>query len=269
MHEEQIQRLVAEVIKRVAVHLGADGSKGPIIVVFSGATVGFSTAIQQLRQLILGGYQIRAAFSKAAESLYGKVVKDQLAGFPHFSPLDSSKWLDAIKDAKAVLIPLLSVNTLSKLSLLIGDNLATNIILHALFMGKPVIAARDGVDPHSEGRRKLGFHLGTAALNAAIQQRLNTLNDYGCTLADVRKLGEAVNTILESNYQRHSVQSPTAGPPRPVINARREVITAAQVTHAHRAGLALAISSGCLMTPLARELASRLGVVLCENDETV
>ncbi|MGA7876947.1 MAG: flavoprotein [Desulfoferrobacter sp.] len=267
MNEEQVQRLVAEVIKRVAVRLGADGDRGLIIAVFTGATVEFDESVQQLRQLILQGYRIQFALSKAAEGLYGQVLRDQLEGFPHSDRVDSTKWLSALHDARAVVVPLLSVNTLSKLALLMPDNVPTNIVLHALFMGKPVIAARNGVDPHSEGRKKLGFHQGTAALNAAVRDRLVTLSDYGCRLTDVRKLGEAVKSLLELKHPLHLKQSITSGPPRPLTNIRQKVITAAQVTHAHRAGLGLQISSGCLVTPLARDLASRLGVVLCEIDE--
>jgi len=262
MNEEQIQRLVAEVIKRVAVRLEADGDRGLIIAVLTGATVEFDEAVQQLRQLILQGYQIQVALSQAAEGLYGQVLRDRLEGFPYSDRIDSVKWFSALHDARAVVVPLLSVNTLSKLALLIADNVPANIVLHALFMGKPVIAARNGVDPHSEGRKKLGFDQGTAALNAAVKDRLATLSDYGCRFTDVEKLGEAVKSILELKHQRHLKHSITSGPPRPLSNIRQKVITAAQVTHAHRAGSGLEISSGCLVTPLARDLASRLGVVL-------
>jgi len=56
--------------------------------------------------------------SQAAEALYGQVIRDQLAGFPHISTVHSTNWLSALKEARAIVVPLLSVNTLSKVSLL-------------------------------------------------------------------------------------------------------------------------------------------------------
>ena len=67
--------------------------------------------------------------------------------------MEESKWLLTLKDSCAVIVPMLSLNTLSKLALLVADNFASNIILHALFAGKPVLLARNGVDPSDNGRR--------------------------------------------------------------------------------------------------------------------
>ena len=74
--------------------------------------------------------------------------------------LEPATWLKALKKARAVAVPMLSLNTLSKLSMLLADNTATNIVLHALLMGKPVVAARNGADPRDKGREGLGFHRG-------------------------------------------------------------------------------------------------------------
>jgi len=266
MSEEQIQRLVAEVISRLATRLGADGSRGLLMVVFTGATAGFREALQQVRRLVLSGYRIQTAFSKGASELYARVVRNQLSGFPHIETVDPGKWLSALQSAHAVVVPLLSVNTLSKLALLIADDLSTNLILHGLFMGKPIIVARNGADPEKPGRRELGFHLGSPALNRALMDRLRILGEFGCILVDVDQLGETVQLTLP-----RTAASPEAGGHPALqtsgrtLSVSEAVITSLHVTHAHRAGANLVVTKSTLITPLARELAARCGVDFLES----
>ena len=156
MSEEQIQGLVARVIQRLAERLGALGDKGRVVVVFTAASVEFREAIQQVRNLIMDGFRVQLVFSPAAEHLISRPVREQLDIFPYVSMVEPATWLSVLKDARAVVVPLLSLNTLSKLSMVIADNTATNIILHALLMGKPVVIARNGADPADKGREELG-----------------------------------------------------------------------------------------------------------------
>jgi len=266
MNDDPVQELIVEVISRLAVRLGADGRKGLLAVVCTGATVGFGSALQQVRQLVLRGYRVELAFSDAAESLYGKAFRDQLAGFPHVSGVDPHRWLKALGEARAVAAPLLSVNSLSKLALLVADNLASNLLLHGLFMGKPVIVARNGAAPESPGRRDLGFHLGTPALNRALEERFQTLSAYGCSIADVNELSATVDSILAERPSEAIVrEAPLPSVPRPNLAAAGGVVTAVDVVHAHRVGADLRLGRGAIVTPLARELAARHGVAMVES----
>lgn len=266
MDERQFQKLVARVVGRLAQRLGASGEKGCLIVVFTAATVAFSEAVQQVRNLILDGFQLRLAFTDAAEQLLGKAVMDQLAGFPHITPVESSSWLGALREARAVVVPLLSLNTLSKLSLLIADNTAVNLILHGLFMGKPVIVARNGADPCAKGRQELGFQEGRAALSRAMAERLRTIAEYGCMLTDIGGLRATVNSVLHS-------PSPVSGTKgalssrsiAPIAGPSGHFITAAEVLQAWRTGAHLDGGAAVGMTPLARELARRYGVLVTSN----
>jgi hypothetical protein len=255
VNREQVLRLVAEVISRLTPRLGADGRRGCLVVAFSGATGSFSETLRQCRLLVLGGYQLRLAFSPAAEQLFGSVVRESLDGFPHVDQVDRVQWLGELLESRAVLCPMLSVNTLSKVSLLIGDGLVPNLLLHGLFMGKPVVLARDGVDLADEGRRGLGIDQATPALRQALDERLRTVADYGCLITDVRGLHATVNSVLVSGSVRASAGALPAGP----------IVTATDVRRAHGAGGALSLSPGSLVTPLARDLAMQLGVRLTRN----
>jgi len=268
MNDEHVQQIVAEVISRLAARLGADGSRGTVITVFTGATVAFSEAIQQVRAFILDGYRIQMVFSQAAEQLFARAVTDELRGFPHVNSMEPTKWLSALKETCAVVVPLLSVNTVSKLSMLIADNLATNLILHALFMGKTVVASQNGADPTGRGREELGFAKGTPALRGALTQRLRTLTDYGCHLTDVKGLRDTLNSIISGSKAAIAIPpDQTSDAPHSTVSHSEKVLTATDIRYAHHLGVTLGISSATVITPLARDLAMRYGVALSGNNE--
>jgi hypothetical protein len=237
-----------------------------LIAVFTGATVGFNKAVQQVRGLILDGYRVSLVLSQAAENLYGSVLRDQLAGFPHITWLESGKWLSVLNEARAVVVPLLSVNTLSKMSLLIADTMAGNVILHALFMGKKVIAARNGADPAGSGREALGFNRGSLPLQRALLERFRIVEDYGCLLTDAAELRSRVNLVLSQAENLPAKQENlAAGSVRSIASCPGNVVTAADIRHAHSVGVDLRLSPAALVTPLARDLATRYGVALVEQ----
>ena len=269
MNDEYVRQIVAEVISRLAARLGADGSRGTVIAVFTGATVAFGEAIQQVRALILDGYRIQLVFSQAAEQLFARAVTDELRGFPHVNSMEPTKWLSVLKETRAVVVPLLSVNTVSKLSMLIADNLATNLILHALFMGKTVVASQNGADPTGRGREELGFAKGTPALRDALTQRLRTLTDYGCHLTDVKGLRDTLNSIISVN--KGAIALPpdqTSNAPHSTVSHSEKVVTATDIRYARGLGVNLSISSATLITPLARDLAMQYGVALSGSNES-
>jgi hypothetical protein len=268
IQDETIREITAKVIHRLAQRLGATGELGEILCVFTAATVGFSEALRQVRGLILDGFQLRLAFSPEAEHLIASTIKGQLEGFPHVGMLEPAMWLSALQEARAVAVPLLSLNTLSKVSLLLADNAATNIILHALLMGKPVVAARNAVDPRDRGREDLGFHRGSPSLNRAILQRLQNLEDYGCILTDAGHIRQTLISLLFDEGPpdvKHYVK--ISMPPAPAPGSTNRFITAAEVLEARRKGAKLIARAGSAITPLARELAGRYGVVI-ETDKS-
>lgn len=263
IQDEQVREIIAKVILRLAQRLGANGDKGELIIVFSAATVEFREAVRQVRDLILDGFRVRLAFSPAAEDLISSGIRQELDGFPYVGGVEPAAWLPALMDARAVVVPLLSVNMLSKLSMLIADNMATNILLHSLLMGKPVVAARNGADPADKGREELGFHKGNIALKQAIAHRLRAAEDFGCILTDIRNLGGTVKSVLARDGtpkgKRREIES---APPVPTFSISGRFVTASDILHAYRMGANLSVESASGMTPQARDLARRYGVVL-------
>jgi hypothetical protein len=266
-NNEQIQQVVVEVIKRLAARLGADGSRGTLMVVLTGATVALSEAIQQIRYLSLDGYRLQLVFSKAAEDLYGGIVRDQVAGFPHISIMDSSQWIIELEKARAVVVPLLSMNTVSKVSMLIADTVATNLILHGLFMGKSVFAARNGADPYGEHwQEKIGNGTQNRSVRKALLKRLEVIGDYGCLLIDVRELRSVVNgSLVHEKYSVANRSDNTIQSARLTITHSKKMVTAADIRHAHHLGADLRLAPASLITPLALDLAMKYDVTLLET----
>ena len=261
--EEQFRQVLVEVLKRLLPQVGANGERGTVIAVFCGATVDYNEAVSQIRSLILQGYRVEVLCSHGAEALYGKYLWEQFAGFPYIAPFDETRWLDKVKECRAVVVPMLSLNTLSKLSLLIADNLANNVILHALFAGKPVLLAREGVDPNDSGRRIPHFDHCGPVVAAAIEERLRLAAGYGCHVIEVKHLS---NTLTRAVEQKRDLAAANGHNGKvPTANAKSNIVTAADVMQASHNGSQLRLNAKTVVTPLARELANKHGVCLLQD----
>jgi hypothetical protein len=264
--EEQVREVVVEVLKRLLPRIGATGERGTVIAVFCGATVDYDESVRQIRSLILQGYRVQVVLSHGAEALYGKYLWEQFAGFPHITPLDDTKWLNAVKECRGVVVPMLSLNTLSKLSLLIADNLGNNIILHALFAGKPVVIAKEGVDPNDPGRKIPHFDRCGPVMAAAIEERLRLVSGFGCRIVEVRHLSDTLADALEQKTTRKTSNGKVNGTGRPAaVHAKSNIVTAADVMQASYSGSQLQLTAKTVVTPLARELANKHGVCLLQD----
>lgn len=262
--EQHIREVVVEVLKRLLPQIGANGEHGTIIAVFCGATVDYNEAVSQLRSLVVQGYRVQVLCSHGAEALYGRYLWDQFDGFPHIAPFDEAKWLDKVKECRAVVVPMLSVNTLSKLSLLVADNLANNILLHALFAGKPVLLAREGVDPSDPGRKIPHFDQCGPVMAAAIEERLRVASGYGCRVIQVRHLAETLANALQQKSACKAANGRASGKAL-ASNTKSNIVTATDVMRASHDGSQLRLSAKTVVTPLARELANKHGVCLLQD----
>jgi len=268
MTKEQIQKIAIEVIKKLAVRLGADGDKGILIILLTAATAEFEQAIDQIRGLVLTGYRLQLLLSENAEKLYGKVMRDKLAGFPHIDSVDKSDWLKSFKESDAIVVPLLSMNTLSKISMLIADNLITNIILYALFAGKPVFAGQNGAHPDAEHwSRELGMSEPNPKLRQAVLKKMETVREFGCHLTDIRNLKRVVNEALSNKRRSIAILSGKGDPKKgSAICLHVKTVTSAHVRQAHMANADLILPPGASITPLARDLAMTYRVEIITTD---
>jgi ethanolamine utilization protein EutN len=235
--------------------------------------VRYTEAVDQLRGLIQQGFELQLVFSDMAEHLYGSWMRGQLAGFPHWSHWTDYGWLRSLREARAVVVPLMSVNTLSKLALLIADSQTGNLILHGLFMGKPVIVASDGVENDQPDRAQLGFDKGLPALTRVVDERLKIIAGYGCKVVGVGQLNAVLGAALPkapAQEAQGAQELPrSAETKRALVRHESALITAGDVLEAHSRQFDLWCAAKTLMTPLARDLAGKRQMLIARVIGTV
>lgn len=269
----EFEDLVQKVLHAVALAMAAQKPDQYLLTVFTGGTAGFSQALSGLESLMLNGMKLRVVMSESAGFMYGDVVENKILSWPNACTMETGNWFAQVQKCTGVVVPMLSVASLSRVVTLAPDTLATNIILQALFMGKPVVAAIDGAAPGSADRAVLGLDQGTSALNAALARRLIDLSDFGARLTLSPDLGPVtLNAVEEKNVPVTGNISPAASSVVAVsggnkavsvprrANALLRVVDASHVRVAKSTGGIITAAPGAIITPLAFELAKEWGI---------
>ncbi len=281
MDKTETSQWISEVVRQVLYTIADRKARDEtyVLAVFTGATAGFKQALSSLEFLMLSGISLRVVLSESANHLYGDVVEKKLLAWPCADLLETRNWFDQVKQSKGVVVPMLSVNTLSKTCALMADSLAGNILVHALFSGKPMVAAIDGCVPDSEDRKTMGLDRGTHALQQALANRLVQLSDFGCCLARSQDLGGVTRRILgQKHFDGPDWGVKRSAPPlgvtdigmdphqkRILVSQARQIepvslVNAAMVRSAQRNGGRIQTATNTVITPLARDLALKFGM---------
>lgn len=279
MDNEFISRLVAKVVRRLATRLGADGSRGVIVCVFTGCSDGVDNAVTQMRNLIMKGFKLNLLFSENARQTYRKSIIQGLDGFPHVASVNSSSWYEDLNRADAVIAPITSLNTVSRLSMLMADSVHTQFMLNAMTMGKLLIISQSDILPqHLKGSKKSRrpFAKG-ASLLTALDERLANIENYGGVLCDISELSSTLLSYIGEKERDESViaqskqvseLSHPSGNNSTIPSSTRtkhvteKVITASFINLAANGKYDLSFNTGVIITPMAKDLASRKGVTL-------
>ncbi len=275
LHHDPIQNVVQEILKRLAQRIG--GTREVLLVVVTGATVGLQETITELQNLIARGFTLRLMFSDTGEQLTGEAIRAGLAGYPHWQHITHPRWFTELQNADGVVVPMMSINALSKLSMLIADTPSGNVMLHALFSGMPLVLAVDGVE-QNEGRLALGFGSGNSILQQAVTDRLVVAQGYGAKAIHVSGFASSIDAMMPrqgaqggtqaagNNGSQLSVpQNETSGGTVEMVSTSKQVISGADVRAVHARGAGLICSASAVLTPLAREIATQLGVNITRN----
>lgn len=271
---------ITELVQRVlyAIALRQQEENEYAVAVFTGATAGLTEALIGLETLLISGLSMKIVLSESARHLYGNVVDKRLLPWPGAKIMEPANWFTEIQKSTGIIVPMLSVNALSKASALMADSLTGNIILQGLFMGKPLVAAIDGAAPGGDGRKALGLDKGCVGLQRAVGERLIQFADLGSSLTWASDLGIVGQRILmgDTDAKKTEQNTPLFTPgdkPKQALCTnviqnvfshiqqplRVNVVDAAMVRKANREGTAIQAIAGAVFTPLARELAQQYG----------
>ena len=152
------------------------GSFGSGLFVFCGAHgVNIQELVQKLNMCNSATKYV--AMTKSFEKIYGRNVFSGISGVTFLNDQDYYSVLDIINKVDLVEIPVLSLNTASKIVGLISDNLVCNLILTALFMGKTVNSTNAYLLPPQATPGQ--------GLNNEVSGLLNKLRSFGLNLNGV------------------------------------------------------------------------------------
>lgn len=236
---------------------------GPrLVVLFTGGHVGLDEGIAQALALGKAGWRMDVVLSPRAEELTGR---QRLAPLQEVGRVlgagEVGSTLQLLEGADAVVVPVLTRNTATKLALLITDSLATNLLLQALAMGKPVVAAKDAADPTAALCACVGLPNAPPTINRIMETYFRNLTELGLRMVGVSELAQTVAATL-----RAQVSSPDTRPPAPNLQSLesqptrgRAIITERDLAQA-APGQPLAVPADAIVTDLAREAAQRRGI---------
>lgn len=268
MENNWIEEIVNRAVELVFQRLMTSAPRRKILMVFTGAGSGYVVGRDAIRLLVDSGHLLKVVLSSAAGFLIGE-ENIRKAGAQDIIRSDQWVWTPTlVQENDLILVPTLSMNTAAKLALGLMDTLANTIILGGLLAGKPVIAIADGADPFGDGGRVFGGNTATAPLlREQYSQNLFTLKALGIHLVTKESFLSAVISCLLNaipSTGTDQAKSPTSNQGTHPAALSGLWITAGELS-GFRRGQTVQIPRGAFLTPLARETARQLELILVEG----
>jgi len=260
MDDDRLRQIVAEQVRR-ALRSEATAEAPPpagegaqtVAAIFCGGRGGLSTALAQVSGIAKLA-RVVAVLTPAAKEIIGEERLEREARVHEIILPDSrvSPW-ELIDRAEVILVAQLTRTTLARIGLGLGDSFASTLVLNALWFGKPVVVAKDGVDPDLAARDGTGAADAPRALVRLYEEYLDRLEAFGCHVIPAARISDTVIATLTG-------REPTRERP---LQSRR-VVTEEDVQRAARRGESIDVGRA-IVTPLARDAAQELGVSLIES----
>ena len=167
--------------------------KKRLLALVCGGLGGSGEAARQLKLFSDEGYSLKILFSDAGKALLGNewLVRE---GIKAQTAEDSESPIELLKNADAVMVPVLTVNTAAKVACGIADTRVTTVLVQALLQERPVFAVEDACDPnqsyyHGAGKRGVLFH-------KRLMENIEHLRQYGVRTMTAGNLYYIVNSYF-------------------------------------------------------------------------
>lgn len=242
--EEKLRTLVEETLIRVL--------KGRVLVIMTDGTIGAEEALKQLEKTIARKkVNVDVVFSAAASRIHNtKSIIDRLNAHKIF--IEGSERIESIKDYTGVVFPVLSRNTVSKAANLILDGYAAELMVDALMLGIPVVAAKDAADVESPGWSKLSFKWANDNLKNAFSKNISTLKAYGVNMCVADELGNMVESIIFGNKNSNDVSK--VPDKTSVVRIDKSPVTRKDIAAYLDGKYEIYIPQSAIITPLAQDV---------------
>lgn len=254
-----IQVIVDEVVRRII------NRPRKALVAFTGGSIGFVESIKAVKDLINDGWEVKVLLSKSAEHvLKPDNVKRLLNIDEIYLESEVTNTSSLYQDTDMLILPVLTVNTASKIALCINDSMIPSIVSNAIMEGRTIIAARNACDPYDPTREQLGMHKAPEAYKQKIQEHMSLLEDYGIKLVDVNQLySSSINVNNKFNLEKKSVNkeaSPKTSQKKSKANFTQKVLSRQDIITFAKDKSDIYVKRGTIVTDLAKDTARSFGI---------
>ena len=174
------------------------------LVVLGGGEEGFDEAFQTLRAMVGQDCNCAWAISKEAREKLGEEGLRKIN--PHVKNVEkdvTKEIFNMVKEVKTVIIPVLTMSDAFKISSLIGDTFISKIVLQALYMGKKVVCAPDGIFL-SLSMSSTESICTNSRLDTRLRARLDQLRSLGVELVPLKNFREHLSELTSSKVPENS-----------------------------------------------------------------
>ena len=248
---EIIRRIEAEVAKALeqqGTTLTASQSDKRILAIFDAAQIDLALPLAQLDKCIQDGYAVTAIVSDIATKILDTSRIQSMCGSEAvFVASEITSLQPFTQGFSAIAVPTLSYAMAAKLSLGLADTPCAYLVFQALVCGNRVFATVDGlaISDESEVPPEISW-LG--------QNYIKTLSDFGVQFVAMDRLAE---TILNDGIRRFDLAD---------TRGRKNIITASMIAELPPDVREFHYANPAIITPLARDLATRKGIRLVAMD---
>lgn len=166
---------------------------------------------------------------------------ERLRGFPARVVSTPPCWEQAVTGVEAVVLPSVRLETLARIALLLGDTPPAAAAVAGVVQGRPVLICAEGVERYRRHSARL-----PGGFMAVFGSHLRTVESLGIEVLEPPEIA--------ARLLGHSQSAPSAA-------GGRDVVTMEDLEAARRRGVTvLEVSSGAIVTPLAREAAKDMGI---------
>ena len=222
-----------------------------ILVVFTGAALGFSEALKGLKELKDKGFILNYIFSDMALGIF---TLDKIRGFlgDEMIILNNGKSSELLLESyDGIVVPTMTINTMAKISHGIMDSSVSRILLTALMKGKLTIIAVDGCCPDNKAREEIGYRM-NSHLKEALRENMRKVSAYGARLTTADKLAATVIKKVRGDFFNGEVISNINKSEKNEIYIDKRVIGYQDIM-SNRNYKVIKISKSSLVTQMAEE----------------
>ena len=180
-----IEQVVRNILQEI--RLAGSGDPQPVLLLVDDQPAELAAVMGELQALKNGGLPLTILAGERVRSLFD-------AGFGSvFCDIGPAERLELIKQSVVVAVPVLTLRTIARVSLGLGETPVENLLAEAIAMGRQPLLAIDGCIPAAAA-----FTAATPYA-AMIVNYLRTLVAYGCRLTPARSFRQNVLAAARRN----------------------------------------------------------------------